>query len=79
FKAPTLFQLRSEYGNLALTPERSHGWDAGITQRGLGGAVEASATWFDRTSNDLIAFVSCFGVTTGICAGKPNGTYDNIA
>lgn len=79
FKAPTLFQLRSEYGNLALTPERSHGWDAGITQRGLGGAVEASATWFDRTSNDLITFVSCFGVTTGICAAKPNGTYDNIA
>ncbi|PXA97130.1 TonB-dependent receptor [Nostoc sp. 3335mG] len=79
FKAPTLFQLRSEYGNTALTPERSTGWDAGITQRGLDGAVEASATWFDRTSKDLIAFVSCFGVTTGICAGKPNGTYDNIA
>ncbi|KQM76185.1 TonB-dependent receptor [Sphingomonas sp. Leaf22] len=79
FKAPTLFQLQSEYGNAALTPERSQGWDAGITQRGLNGAVEASATWFDRTSKDLIAFVSCFGVTTGVCVGKPNGTYDNIA
>jgi len=79
FKAPTLFQLQSEYGNAALTPERSQGWDAGITQHGLDGAVEASATWFDRTSKDLIAFVSCFGVTGGVCAGKPNGTYDNIA
>ncbi|KQM34099.1 TonB-dependent receptor plug domain-containing protein [Sphingomonas sp. Leaf10] len=79
FKAPTLYQLQSEYGNALLTPERSQGWDAGITQYGLDGAVEASATWFDRTSKDLIAFVSCFGVTTGICAGKPNGTYDNIA
>lgn len=79
FKAPTLYQLQSEYGNAALTPERSQGWDAGITQRGLNGAVEASATWFDRTSKDLIAFVSCFGVTTGVCVGKPNGTYDNIA
>ncbi len=79
FKAPTLFQLQSEYGNAALSPERSQGWDAGITQRGLNGAVEASATWFDRTSKDLIAFVSCFGVTTGVCVGKPNGTYDNIA
>lgn len=79
FKAPTLYQLQSEYGNALLTPERSQGWDAGITQRGLDGAVEASATWFDRTSKDLIAFVSCFGVTTGVCVGKPNGTYDNIA
>ncbi|KQN69206.1 TonB-dependent receptor plug domain-containing protein [Sphingomonas sp. Leaf62] len=79
FKAPTLFQLQSEYGNAALTPERSQGWDAGITQRGLNGAVEASATWFDRTSKDLIAFVSCFGVTAGVCVSKPNGTYDNIA
>ncbi|MGN7159263.1 TonB-dependent receptor plug domain-containing protein [Sphingomonas sp. SAFR-052] len=79
FKAPTLYQLQSEYGNALLTPERSQGWDAGITQRGLNGAVEASATWFDRTSKDLIAFVSCFGVTTGVCVGKPNGTYDNIA
>ena len=78
FKAPTLYQLQSEYGNAQLTPERSHGWDAGITQRGLDGAVEASATWFDRTSKDLIAFLSCPANGTGICAGRPGGTYDNI-
>ena len=79
FKAPTLYQLQSEYGNALLTPERSQGWDAGITQRGLDGAVEASATWFDRTSKDLIAFISCPPAGTGICAGRPFGTYDNIA
>jgi vitamin B12 transporter len=79
FKAPTLYQLQSEYGNGALRPERSVGWDAGVTQRALDGAIEASATWFHRTSRDLIAFVSCFGVTGGICAGRPDGTYDNIA
>jgi len=78
FKAPTLYQLQSEYGNALLTPERSHGWDAGITQRGLDGAVEASATWFDRTSKDLIAFISCPANGTDICAGRPSGTYDNI-
>lgn len=78
FKAPTLYQLQSEYGNALLTPERSHGWDAGITQRGLDGAVEASATWFDRTSKDLIAFISCPANGTGICSGRPFGTYDNI-
>jgi vitamin B12 transporter len=78
FKAPTLYQLQSEYGNAQLTPERSKGWDAGITQRGLDGAVEASATWFDRTSKDLIAFISCPANGTGICADRPSGTYDNI-
>ncbi len=79
FKAPTLYQLQSEYGNLALNPERSKGWDAGVTQKALGGAVEASATYFKRNSADLITFVSCAPPLTGICTGKPNGTYDNIA
>ena len=79
FKAPTLYQLQSEYGNTALDPERSHGWDAGVTQKALGGAVEASATYFRRNSSDLITFVSCARPLTGICTGKPNGTYDNIA
>lgn len=79
FKAPTLYQLQSEYGNAQLGPERSRGWDAGVTQRALDGAIEASATYFRRTSRDLIAFVSCSAPLTGICAGRPGGTYDNIA
>ena len=79
FKAPTLYQLQSEYGNAGLSPERSHGWDAGVSQRALDGAVEASATWFHRTSTDLITFVSCPTPLAGICVGRPSGTYDNIA
>ena len=79
FKAPTLYQLQSDYGNALLRPERAKGWDAGITQRALGGAIEASATWFRRTSSDLITFVSCTPPLTGICAGRPSGTYDNVA
>jgi vitamin B12 transporter len=79
FKAPTLYQLQSEYGNAALQPERSRGWDAGVTQRALGGAIEASATYFRRSSFDLITFVSCAAPLTGICTDRPGGTYDNIA
>lgn len=79
FKAPTLYQLQSEYGNAMLQPERSKGWDAGITQRALGGAIEASATYFRRTSSDLITFVSCAAPLSGICVDRPGGTYDNIA
>ena len=79
FKAPTLYQLQSEYGNALLRPERSHGWDAGVTQKAVGGAIEASATWFHRDSDDLINFVSCDGPLTGICTNRPYGTYDNVS
>ncbi|EZP55016.1 TonB-dependent receptor, plug precursor [Sphingomonas sp. RIT328] len=79
FKAPTLYQLQSEYGNAALRPERSRGWDAGVTQKALDGAIEASATYFRRTSFDLINFVSCAEPLTGICVDRPFGTYDNVA
>lgn len=79
FKAPTLYQLQSEYGNARLRPERSYGWDAGLTQKALGGAVEASATYFHRISRDLINFVSCTAPLTGICVDRADGTYDNVA
>jgi len=77
FKAPSLFQLYSNYGNDTLRPETSRGWDAGITQRSHDGRVEASATWFRRTSRNLIDFVNCVD-DTGICHDRPFGTYDNI-
>lgn len=79
YKVPSLYQLFGDYGNRTLRPERSHGWDAGVTQRALDGAVEASATWFHRTSTDLISFVSCAAGAGGICTNRPFGTYDNIA
>ena len=79
FKAPTLYQLQSEYGNGLLRPERSKGWDVGLAQKAVGGAIEASATWFHRRSYDLIDFISCFEQSIGICANRPNGTYDNVA
>ncbi|MFZ4689446.1 MAG: TonB-dependent receptor plug domain-containing protein [Polymorphobacter sp.] len=78
FKAPSLFQLQSDFGNQTLRPERSKGWDAGITQRLLDGALEASATWFHRDSNDLIDFAGCPQPLTGVCTGRPFGTYFNI-
>ena len=34
---------------------------------------------FRRDSHDLINFVSCVAPFTGICASRPNGTYDNVA
>jgi vitamin B12 transporter len=83
FKVPSLYQLFSLYGNTALRPERSKGWDAGVTQKALDGRVEASATYFRRTSRNLIDFVSCFvAVPAPQCADPKvavaGGFYDNV-
>ena len=76
FKAPTLFQLLSDYGNTALRPERSRSYDAGLEFKS--DTVTAAITVYRRDSRNLIAYVSCFGQSTGICTNRPFGTYDNI-
>jgi len=76
FKAPTLFQLLSDYGNAKLVPERARSYDAGLEWSIP--TVRAAVTVYRRDSRNLIAYVSCFGVTTGICDNRPFGTYDNI-
>ena len=78
FKAPSLFQLQSNFGNQLLRPETAKGWDAGITQQLLDGDFTATATYFQRNSVNLIDFISCRTPLTGICTGRPFGTYDNI-
>jgi vitamin B12 transporter len=78
FKAPTLFQLLSDFGNPALRPERSTSVDLALAWRQRNAMPYASATVFRRDSDNLIDFVSCFGVTSGICTDRPFGTYDNV-
>jgi vitamin B12 transporter len=79
FKAPTLYQLQSEFGNLNLDPETAKSGDIGIEQRLLDGQVVASLTWFKRKIRNQIDFVSCFGNTAPICTGNTSGgIYDNI-
>lgn len=63
FKAPTLYQLYSEYGNLALTAEKANGWDAGVEHR-LADRFKVAATWFQRETENQIDFLSCSGMST---------------
>ena len=56
FKAPTLYQLYGDFGTATLQPEEAKGWDAGIAQKLIGDAVEVRATWFQRTTTNLIDF-----------------------
>ncbi len=78
FKAPTLFQLYSEYGNLDLDAEAAEGWDGGVEQRLFDDKLVLSATYFKRDTANMIDFVSCFGVSTSQCLAQPDGYYDNV-
>lgn len=79
FKAPTLFQLFSDYGNEGLRPERSTSYDVGVEKGRRGTGTHLALTAFRRDSADLIGFASCFGSTAPLCATRPFGYYDNIA
>ncbi len=77
FKAPSLYQLFGNYGNLQLRPEAGESWDAGIEQQAWDRRLTMSATYFERYSRDLIEFFDCVAL-----AGCPNsfgGYYANIA
>ncbi len=78
FKAPTLFQLLSDFGNTELDPERGRGWDAGIERSFAGDRVKIAATYFGRRSENLIEFVSCFRNSDVRCRARPQGFFDNI-
>ena len=78
FKAPALYQLYSNYGNRALQPETANSWDAGIEHHALQGRLVASATYFRRSSRDLINFFDC-STPSPLCATEPFGYYANIA
>ncbi|MBT5876165.1 MAG: TonB-dependent receptor, partial [Candidatus Latescibacteria bacterium] len=56
FKAPSLFQLYSSFGNPTLQPGESKGWDAGIEQYGWHERVGFGATYFRNDFTNLIDF-----------------------
>jgi len=72
FKAPTLYELYSQYRNPfhALKPETAQGFEAGVDRMFLDGRVRASLTWFERHTGNLIDFVST--------NSPPFGYYENF-
>lgn len=86
FKAPTLYQLFSEYGNTALAPEQANGWEAGAEQRFLQNRLAINGTYFERRSRDLIVFASCTSTSAdplclvpGSSTQRRFGYYDNVS
>ena len=83
FKAPTLFQLFSAFGNKGLSPEQADRWAAGVEHHFQAGNAVVSATWFDRRTTDQIDFFSCAATATSpLCflnGARRFGYYDNVA
>ncbi|MEM6909018.1 MAG: TonB-dependent receptor [Pseudomonadota bacterium] len=83
FKAPSLFQLFSDFGNPDLTPEESDSWDIGVTHSFLDGRAQIGVTYFERDGRDEIIFVGCTNNPLPACNDpanpRPFGTYDSIA
>lgn len=59
FKAPSLYQLFTQYGSADLRPEHARGWEAGLEQSFLDRQVNLLAVYFRRKSTDLIDFAYC--------------------
>jgi vitamin B12 transporter len=78
FKAPSLYELYSNYGNPALRPEAGESWDAGVEQHAWERRLMLSASYFQRYSRDLIEFFDC---TTPVGCLHPAalGYYANIS
>jgi len=56
FRAPSLYQLYSSYGDPNLKPEESKGYDAGIDQELFDKKVLLSVTYFHNEIDDLIEY-----------------------
>ncbi len=77
FKAPSLYQLYSNYGNLALKPEVAESFDAGVEQHLWDGRLLLSGTYFESHSRDLIEFFDCT-TPSPLCLTEPYGYYANL-
>ena len=78
YKAPSLYQLYSPYGNVGLQPEQSNGGDAGVEQRLWENRVTLTATYFVTNFRNLIEFENCPGSPLCDTLGQQGGYYANV-
>lgn len=73
FKAPSLYQLYSAYGNASLRPETTQSVDLGVTQQLIDRTLSVGVTAFLRDTSNQIDFSFAPRID------RPFGFYDNIA
>ena len=77
FKAPTLYQLLSQYGNADLAPERARSYELGVSYGQRGDPLYLAVSAYRRDARNLIDFTSCWGSSDPRCATRPSGFYVN--
>ncbi|MDH7463749.1 TonB-dependent receptor [Chitinophagaceae bacterium 26-R-25] len=60
FRAPSIYNLVSEYGNKSLNPEKSVSLETGLQFVSKNNMINARALYFNRTIKDVIIFQSTF-------------------
>lgn len=73
FKAPSLYQLYSLYGDESLKPETSTSWDAGIEQSLANGQLNLGFAYFHNEFEQLIDYNSVTWQYANIGAAKTHG------
>ncbi|KPL68380.1 hypothetical protein SZ64_09760 [Erythrobacter sp. SG61-1L] len=77
FKAPSLYQLYSQYGNTGLAPEKAESWDIGAEQRI--GKFSLSAVYFHRDTENLVQYSYCSAnPAEPLCGDGRSGYYANV-
>ncbi|WP_297804518.1 TonB-dependent receptor [uncultured Brevundimonas sp.] len=81
FRAPGLYELYSDYGNLNLEPEAFDTWEVSVQQR-ITHRATVIATYFAREADNEIRYYGCsFGTTDPLCVVNGStrwGYYANI-
>ncbi len=67
FRAPGLYELYSEYGNLTLQPEEFDAWEVGI-QQAFGDKASIGVTYFNRVADNEIRYFGCTGAPDPLCS-----------
>jgi vitamin B12 transporter len=73
FKAPTLYQLFSFYGDAGLQPEVAKSYELGFEQRVLDGQLRFGATAFKRRTHNMIDFDLFFFRYNNILRSRAKG------
>jgi len=79
FVTPSLYQLYSEYGNTALTPEKNSTIEAGFETQFLDKKIRFSAVGFYREQNNFIGFSSAYKYINIDGTNKAKGLETEIA
>jgi vitamin B12 transporter len=73
FKAPSLYQLYSQYGYEELDPEESTGWETGFEQAIVRGMLSVGTTWFSNDFDNMIDFNSATYQYSNIARARSKG------